>query len=287
MALTEELTFKLSDTGIVLNTDSIGLPFVDIEKVHGLDNAPYRETERDHEGTDGGFLDAEFEKGRPLILEGTIYSDTSTMEEYLDTLKANYAPSSVLVPFYYKAPSVDERVLFVKPQGCKYSWEQLRRTGQSPVQFKMYAEDSRIYTADESFTNIPFAAGATNGFSFNLSFSFGFGASGGTDGAFVTNEGNRPTPVEFTIYGPCTTPAILDETYGHNLTFDIILSASESLVVNTQHRTVKLDGVLTRRNTLVAPDWFFLQPGATFIRYRAIAGSAPSSMDIRFRSAWR
>lgn len=287
MPLTEELTFKLGNSGIVLNTDSIGLPFVDIEKVHGLDNSPYRETERDHEGDDGGFLDAEFERGRPLMLEGTIYSDTATMESYLDSLKANFAPSSVLVPFYYKAPGVDERVLFVKPQGCKYSWESLRRIGKSPVLFKMFAEDPRIYTATPVTTNLPFVAGATSGFGFNLAFNFGFGGSSGSDGQFVTNAGNRPTPVEFTIHGPCDTPSILDDTYGHNLTFNTILAASETLVVNTQYKTVRLNGILSRRNTLAAPDWFFLNPGQTFIRYRAVSGTVASSMDVLFYSAWR
>ena len=288
MALTEELTFKLTDTGVVLNTDAASLPFVDIEKVMGLDSAPYRETERDHEGTDGGFLDAEFERGRHVLLEGTVYADTSTMEVYLDSLKANYAPSPVLVPFYLKAPGVAERLLFVKPQGCKYSWEQMRRTGQMPVQFKMFAEDPRIYASDLSTVNVPFATGATTGFGFSLGFDFGFGAGGGgTDGEFVINEGNRPTPVEFTIHGPCETPSILDETYGHALVFNIVLATGETLVVNTQYKTVKLNGTTTRRNTLAAPDWFFLEEGSTFIRYLAVAGSAPSSLDISFRSAWR
>jgi hypothetical protein len=46
MALTEDLTFKLTDTGVVLNS-SVVQPFVDITKVTGLDSAPYRTTERD------------------------------------------------------------------------------------------------------------------------------------------------------------------------------------------------------------------------------------------------
>lgn len=288
MSLTEELTFKLGDSGIVLNTDSVSIPFVDIDEVMGLDNAPYRETERDHEGTDGGFLDAEFEKGRPIVLQGTIYAASGAMESYLDTLKANYAPSPSLVPFYYKAPGVAERMLLVKPQGCRYNWERMRRTGQSPVQFRMYAEDSRIYDSFETVGSIPFATGATTGFGFNLGFSFGFGAGGGgTDGAFLVNSGNRSTPLEFTINGPCETPSILDETYGHSLIFNIILALGETLVVNTQYKTVKLGGTLSRRNTLDEPDWFFLESGSTFIRFRCISGSAPSSLDYSFHSAWR
>ncbi len=286
MPLTEELTFKLGDAGVILNTDSTSLPFVDIQKVIGLDSAPFRETQRDHEGVDGGFLDAELEKGRPIILQGEAYADTSSVEEYLDSLKANFAPSRTLIPLYFKAPGVVERLVYVKPQGCRYDWEQARRIGKTAIQFKAFAEDPRLYAATATSVDVPFSAGASTGFGFNLGFNFGFGGSASSDGAVVTNEGNRPTPVVFTITGPCNTPTIRDDTYGHSLTFNIILASGESLVVDTQYKTVKLNGTLNRRNTLVDPDWFFLEPGTTFLRYNAVSG-AGSTMNITFRSAWR
>lgn len=286
MALTEDFTFRLGDSGVILNTDSTGLPFFDLTNLAGLDSAPYRETRRDHEGTDGGFMDAEFEKGRDVILNGDIYADGEDMEDYLDLLKADFAPSTTLVPFYFKAPGVDERVIFVKPLGCRYDWDLIRRTGQAKMQLKMFAEDPRIYASSESTANIPFVAGSSLGFGFPLGFSFGFGGSSGTDGVLVNNVGNRPTPPTFTINGPCETPSILDDTYGHTLTFSISLAAGETLVIDTRYRTVKLNGTVNRRGTLVNSDWFFLQPGETFLRYNAITGTG-SSVDVSFRSAWR
>ncbi len=286
MALTEDLTFKLGDSGIILNTDSVGLPFVDVLIVSGLDSAPYRETRRDHEGTDGGFMDAEFEKGRDIIITGDIISNSDSTEDYLDSLKANFAPSTTLVPFYFKSPGVVERLALVKPLGCRYDWDQIRRTGQARVQFKMYAEDPRLYSVSETNVNIPFVAGASTGFGFDLGFSFGFGGSGGSDGVFVNNVGNRSTPPIFTINGPCSNPTIRDETYGHTLTFSIDLAAGETLVINTQYKTVRLNGSVNRRGTLTNADWFFLQEGQTFLRYNAITGIG-SSLDVSFRSAWR
>lgn len=286
MALTEDLTFKLGDSGVILNSDSSGVPFVDVISVVGLDNAPYRETRREHEGADGGFMDAEFERGRDVLLNVDIYTDSGTMESYLDSLKANFAPSTSLVPFYFKAPGVDERLIYVKPLGLKYDWEQLRRTGQARGQFKMFAEDPRIYTANEQSETIPFSAGALTGFGFNLAFNFGFGGAASTDGVLVNNLGNRPSPPLFTIHGPCSEPSIRDETYGNILSFNITLAASETLVVDTKYKTVRLDGTVNRRNTMTNYDWFFLQPGETFIRYGASTGTG-SSLDLTFRSAWR
>jgi len=286
MPLTEDLTFMLGSTGVVLNSSTSGVPFIDVLSVIGLDNAPYRETRREHEGTDGGFMDAEFERGRDVLINAEIYADSSSMEDYLDSLKENYAPSTSVIPFYFKAPGVDERLVYVKPLGVKYDWEQIRRIGQAKAQFKMFAEDPRIYAATETSTNIPFSAGALTGFGFNLSFNFGFGGAATTDGAIVTNTGNRSTPATFTITGPCDGPSIRDETYGHILAFNTSLAAGETLVIDTQFKTVRLNGTTNRRNTMTNFDWFSLQPGETFIRYGASVGTG-SSLNVRFRSAWR
>lgn len=285
--LSEEFTFKLGDSGIILNTDSSSLPFVDITGVNGLDNAPYRETQRDHEGEDGGFIDAEFEKGRPIALTGDVYADAEDMESYLDSLKENYAPSRTLIPLYFKAPGVDERLIFVKPLGCRYDWTQARRIGTTPIRFAMYAEDPRIYSGTETTDTVLFAEGSANGFGFDLGFSFGFGGTvGGSEGAFITNIGNRPTPLEFTINGPCDTPVIRNVTYSLELVFNVVLATGQSLVINTQYKTVRLDGTTNYRHTLEEPNWFYLEPGDTFIEYNALSGTG-SSLDIRYRSAWR
>jgi hypothetical protein len=160
--------FKLNDTGVLLNGGNIA-PFVDVMKVSGLDNAPYRETIRDHEGTDGGFLDAEFERGRDIVLEGVIYCDSSSVEPYLDSLKSNYAPVRTPIPFYFKSSGVNERVVFVKPRGVRFDWELARRIGMTNAQFLLYAEDPRIYDNILNSIVIPFGGSATTGFGFNVS----------------------------------------------------------------------------------------------------------------------
>lgn len=157
--------FKLNDNGVILNGDG-SIPFVDIKKVVGLDSAPYRETVRDHEGTDGGFFDAEFEKGREVILEGSIFTDSSSVEPYLDSLKENFEPVLSPVPFYFKSTGVDERVIFVKSRGVRFDWEMARRIGITYAQFLMYAEDPRIYDNEILSVAIPFGGPATTGFEF-------------------------------------------------------------------------------------------------------------------------
>lgn len=286
MTLTEDFTFLYTDTGVVLNT-SPSLPFVDVHRVIGLDNAPIRETFRDHEGADGGFYDGEFEKGRELSIEGEVYLDATGSEAYLDTLKDNFSPSTTVKPFYFKAPGVTERFLWCKSRGFQYDWASLRRIGKLEFQARLYAEDPRIYQAPLQTVPVPLAVQVTSGFSFDFGFDFGFGGvTGSGDGATVTNTGNRPTPAIITIPGPVTDPQVINDTLGLTLQFIITLSASDVLTIDLGNKTVLLNGNTNRRNTLVEPNWFLLGKGATFFRYRAATiGSGP--MTVSFYPAYR
>lgn len=286
MALNDDFSYKLGDNGVVLNPNSVTFPFVDVEKISGLDNAPYRTTERQHEGADGSFMDAEFEKGRSIIIDGTLFASHTDGEVYLDSLKANYAPSRTLIPFYFKKPGVQERFLRVKPLGVKYDVEQLRRIGQTNVQFSMFAEDPRIYNSGMQTANILQEPIVNTGRSYNKSYNYSYGPPILPSGQNLIVTGNRSTPVILIISGPAAYPKIINETVGMTLDFDILLGNGESLTIDTQYHTVRINGTENRRATMMAPNWFSLVPGNNFIRYRSsISGS--SSVTAQWYNAWR
>jgi len=282
----DTFSYQLGDTGVILNPNDQTLPFVDITEVQGLDSPDFRATERDHEGTDGGFLDAEFEKMRTIVLQGQVIGDVSTVETFMDQLKSDWSPRRTTIPFRYAHPGVAQRVVFVKPLGVRYSVNQLRRTGCADVQFTCQAEDPRIY--DDAVVTVSLILGVplTTGFAFNLGFPFGYGAPASPDGVTVTNYGNRPAPATITIPGPVTNPVIYNDTTSNVLSFSIDVASGDYLVVDLGNRTVKLNGSVSRRGALLEPDWFMLEVGSNFIRYRAEAGgSNPAS--IAYRNAWR
>lgn len=285
--LISDTSFQLSDTGIILNDDSASnLPFIDIEQVTGLDNAPYRQTKREREGADGGYMDAEFESGRDISLTGVVYANNNPLESYLDSLKANWAPSTAPIPLYMLTNDVGLRVVFVKPLGCKYDWDALRRTGMTAITFTAYAEDPRIYSGALQSTIIPLGATVFTGFAFPLGFPFGFGGvSLTTDGQFIYNVGNRPAPAIMTIAGPVTNPQILNDTTSSVLQFSTTLAIGETLVIDTQYHTVRLNGITNRRSALIVPGWFMLQVGANFIRFRSTAGTG--TLEVSYRASWR
>lgn len=268
MSLTQDYTYRLGDDGVILNADDTTSTFVDITKINGLDSAPPRTTERDHEGTDGGFMDAEFEKGRSVTLEGTVYAVNSAMEPYLDELKANWALSRTLVPLYFKKPGVTERVLFVKPLGCRYDFDEAARLGQADIQFQAFAEDPRVYNSTLIVSNVSQGEKITTGRSYPKSYPYSYGATPIVVGTYVIVDGNRPTPPVFTFSGPLDNPQIINESTGESLIFDISLTIGDTMVVDTKTRTILVNGE-NRRSSLRSPNWFFLQPGNNYIRFRA------------------
>lgn len=285
--LTQDYTFQLGDTGVLLNADTVTLPFIDVTDIQGLDSPTFRESSRDHEGVDGDFLDAEFETGRDIIVSGMVYADSNNMESYLDSLRYNYAPSKVLVPFYLKSPGTNERVLFVKPRGVRYNWDSLRRTGSSAIQCMMHAEDPRIYTS--TLRSVTMAPGSTItvGRAYNKSYNYGYGTIILVpDSNTITNAGNREAPATITIAGPVTTPQIVNDTVGKTLQFNITLGVADTLVIDLLNHTVVLNGSTNRRGTLLAPNWFLLQPGDNIMRYRTAIGTS-SSATVTWRDTWR
>lgn len=284
--LTEDYVFRMGDTGFTLNSDSNELPFIDVTKVVGLDSTQVRETEREWEGNDGAFIDAEFERGRRVLIEGTLYDNQIDLETTLDTLKSNYAPSRTLTNFYYKAPGVDERLLLVKPLGVRYDWTQSRRLGAVDLQFNMFAEDPRIYGSTEQSLSLSMGGQVITGFGFNLGFNFGFGGTPVVSGSNAFNVGNRSTPLVITIPGPVLNPRILHEGLNRTLQFSIDLPSGQFLEIDTKYKTVRLDGSTNRRNALTGPGWFDLQPGDNFLKYLSESGSATAA-TIEWRPAWR
>jgi tail protein len=279
-----DLTWQYNG-GVILNDDSVA-PFVDVNIVSGFDNVPYRETFRDHEGNDGGFMDAEFEVGRDIILDVTVYAfDVNNIESYLDSLKANYAPRTTPAALIYKDAGVAERVVFCKPRGIRFRREQEYRTGVVTGQVAFYAEDPRIYDNVLQGVTIPFGGPATTGFGFNFGFNLDFGATVPVIGGDVIVGGNRPTPAIMTITGPVTNPRIINVTDSKSLDFLIDLSVTDTLVVDLDNRTVTLNGNSNRRNALRSPDWWLFNPGTTFIVFGGGVGSG--QVLIQYRNAWR
>lgn len=258
--------FQYTDSGIVLNS-SVSLPFVDIESIQGLDNAPVRASQVDREGDDGGYVDSEFESLRTVTLEGTVYADPNNVETYLDSLKANYAPTRAVQALYF-GTDAGTRVVFGKSQGFKYDKNQLRRLGMAAFQVQVICEDSRIYSPTVSSASVSLVSSAITGRGYNKSYNFGYGVAATTNALALTLTGNRPSPGVLTITGACQNPTIINDTSGTEMDFSITLASGDVLTIDLGTKAVILNGTANRRSTLtITGPWFKIVPGINSFRF--------------------
>ena len=286
----DDYTFRYKEDGVLLNSD-VSLPFVDITRVEGLSSAPGRITERDREGQDGGFVDAEFEKIRTVIVEGTVYADTSQIETFMDELKKNYALSKASYPFYFRAPGTNDRVVFCKSYGLVSEWGLGRRIGEAPFQVTLVAEDPRIYDAVPVSDSTELFSGDVEGYSYNKAYNYGYGTPIFGGNVSLYNAGNRDTGATITIRGPIDNPVVEHDETARHLEFEISLAYDQYLVIDLRKRSVLLNGATTRRSTMTNTSrWFMLQPGVNNLRFQGsdpISGDPDPIMTVEMRGAYR
>lgn len=287
MTLTQDFTYQYTDTGVILNTDANpSAPFVDVINITGLDSAPPRETSSAREGQDGGFTDVQFEDMRVIILDGVIYSPQAQIESYLDSLKGNFGLTATTQPFYFYHPTTGQRTIFAKSLGVKYAVDQLRRTGQSPVQFQLRAEDPTIYGASQTLNAT--IAGASSGRAYNKGYNYGYGGTTSTSGSInCFNGGNKPVKAIFVLTN-IINPSIVSDTTGQRLNFNISIQSTDYLTVDLRDKTVVLNGTANRRGTLLGgSQWFLLQPGNNYIRFLGATGAGTPNLSATFRAGYR
>lgn len=227
---------EASNGGVLLNASVAGvgasLPFIDVDNVDGLDNAEYRLSQAQHEGVDGSWVDADFMQLRTIVISGTIYADPSSAETICDQLKANFQPSRVDLPFYFKHPGVPQRFCLGKPQGARYSISALRRTGQTPFQATILCGDPYIYG---------------DSYSFNRS-------GGGT--LSINPGGNHDAWPIVTLTGSFSSGLTLrNNTLGRILTLNFSQSFGSTTVIDMRKRTVLQNGS-NKRGSVTGQFWW-------------------------------
>jgi hypothetical protein len=144
-------TYAFGDGGFILNQDFNGtLPFVDVESITGLDGAPIRVNSSEHQGQDGGYIDAQFMSARTIVITGTLYADPNDPDSICMRLKGEYGPvdpsgGSGVHRFFYQHPGQALKFINAVGGGCQYSIDTLRRVGQTAIQLTLLCADPYIY----------------------------------------------------------------------------------------------------------------------------------------------
>ncbi len=275
-----DYTWAFGDSGTVLNTDSIGLPFVDVLRVSGLDTAPLRTSTDEHQGMDGTYIDTPFLSSRTIVIEGNLYANPSDPDTLLNSLRADYANSAVR-PFYIQLPGQTTKFVNCQGGGIVYDVGMGRRVGMTPVQMTLLAEDPYIYDYPPQRVSVAVPTLSVLGTSFNMSFNVGFGGALPNYGATVSNNGTHTAYPLITITGPVTNPVLTDSYSGTSMALSISLSAGDILVIDTRLKSIVLNGTVSRRTAMAGLKWISVPPGISdTISFTADSGTGSCTVTL-------
>ena len=166
------------------------------------------------------------------------------------------------------------------------------RVGLTRGALEFEASDPRKYDLLErqETTGLP---SPEPGLAFPLVFPLDFGTPGSSGNVDAVNFGDAPTHPVFSITGPCSVPSITNVNTGAILEYDIVLSATDTLYIDTNQGTVTLNGTEANRlYTATArsqPEQVFtFPPGSSVLAYRSNDSSPDpaSTLKVTWRSAF-
>jgi len=225
---------------------------------------------------------------RAFVLDVEVWGRTA--QEYADNMAALMAALETQgeQPFVIQAPEIAgghkirANVRRTRDSQSISTQSAQGKVSKFSVQFE--ATDPRLYLNDVSAqaTTLP---SSVSGRTYDRTYPLDYGGVSTGGSIYATNIGNFVTPVIYRIAGPCVNPRIENLTTDEVMTFNITLADGESLIIDTDARTVQLDGVADRFYTKTSSNWIELEPGESEITFRA-STLTTATMTMTYRSAW-
>ena len=129
---------------------------------------------------------------------------------------------------------------------------------------------------------------SSGGHTFNATFNQVFGASGSGGSFQINNAGNTPSSPIFRINGPVTNPRIFHQDLDRGITFNIVIAASDFLLIDVRNSEILLNGTASRYFTLTnSSRWFNLSPGVNNLFYSADTYDADATLTTLWYDAYR
>lgn len=158
---------------------------------------------------------------------------------------------------------------------------------QSPSVIQWVATDPRLYSPQLQSVSVGLPSPGAGGLVFPLVFplTFGTGLAGGN--MALSHTGTVTTWPVWQIAGPVTGPVVTNVDTGQVLSFDpaFVVPAGQTLLVDSDTKTVTLQGV-NRRDKLWVADWFGLPRAATTnVRFTAAGGFTAGTLTALWRHA--
>lgn len=272
-----------------------------IMTIDGLEDLPAIRNQDDNRGyQDGMWTGRDFLSGRTLTFVITIRGDANfSMNYYLGLLQANLIPQQQGTGLLqFQLPGSDLQRINARVRRRAITINTDYSSGLATATYEFFCPDPRYYddalqsadlynptlfTTGRTYNRVYTAPATPNANPNNTGMYFG-GGNAVTN--IVANDGWTTTYPVFTITGPATNPKITDASTGDFLLFTDTLISSDTLVINTDLRTVTLNGINRRALLSNNSTWFAAPPGNSYYTFDAQGTGAGTSCLTTWRSAY-
>ncbi|MEU9405030.1 hypothetical protein AB0E08_04880 [Streptomyces sp. NPDC048281] len=278
--------------GLQATLGSVALGAVDangvawfLQTMEGWDSPDARSEFTDREADHGAWASPVYLSSRPITLGGTITAPTQALlETAMEQLRS--------------AAGLTDTLLTVAETIPKQAT--VRRSGKPIMQYvtgntatysvMVTAADPRRYSTSLSAgtTALP---STTGGLTFAVTFPVTFSATTVAGSIAAVNSGNFETRPVLTITGPVVAPSIAalypDGTV-RQLIYSLDLASGDVLTIDTDARTVLLNGAISRRRFLtVSGGWPTIAAGQSVTyQFTSSTYNATTTLTATWRSAW-
>jgi hypothetical protein len=271
-----------------------------IMTLDGLEDLPVIRNQDDNRGyQDGMWTGRDFLSGRTLVFVITIRGDSNnSMQTNLNTMQTYLQPQQQgTTPLYFQLPGNDLQFINARVRRRAITIDTSYSSGLATATYEFFCPDPRYYDSQQLSTdlsNANFVAGRTynrvytypetvpsNPFQTGMFFGGGAGAAN-----LITNSGWTTTYPVITITGPAANPRVTDVSSGLYLQIDTTIGSNDVLVLNTDLRTVTLNGISSRALLNNSSTWFAAPPGTSYYTFTATATTGDTTCVVTWRNAY-
>lgn len=259
-----------------------------VHSVDGLSFPELRLQTYNRPGEYGSFIANNLYGGRPITLEGTIFSDiTTTFEQRKRALEAILAISknslSQYLPLTLQFTTMDDLALQVDVGVRNFNTKYMQSLNAIGFQLILYAPDYFLSSQNQGAATIarPIGGGAILPVILPVTLD---PSSGGSQ--VILNAGNAESFPIIYINGPVTNPTVTNLTVNRYMTIETTLAVGEQIIIDMKNRTIIKNGQNLYSAKADGSLFWWLDKGNNDIHFNTADTSDTGNIEIRYRDSY-
>jgi hypothetical protein len=266
-----------------------GVQVLQVDGLEGLPNLRTQDTGRGY--ADGGFSGRDFLDSRSITFTLQIMTDANaSMQTYLAELQRYLMPQrsglNVLQVFLPGGRGV--RRIYGRVRRRQITVDPQYAYGRAVAMLEFFCPDPRFYSDLASVYTINSLSYTTRSYPRTYNLTYPTAATGASGNATANNLGNYETWPSFSVTstGSASNITLYNYTTNQFLNFPTLtLGTNDTLVIDTDLRTILLNSNPSRNLLSIDSRWFSLPPGVpTTIGLQTASGTA--NCTITYRDAY-